>query len=162
LLGTSYSKSLNAQFQSSNAESKFLEMGCFGLGITRILASVVEVMHDKKGIVWPLVLAPYKVIIVPIEPPTNTEPTLSVQEIAKDTYDLLETNGMEGEIVLEDRNERGGFKLTDADFLGFPYIIVVGKTMIEEGKFELQIRKTGERLKLDQKQLVQFFARGHA
>ena len=113
-------------------------MGCYGIGISRTAAAAVEAHHDEWGIKWPLAIAPYHAIIVPVS--TKDEVQMN---IATKLYEELLDNGVEA--VLDDRDERPGVKFKDADLIGFPYRITVGKT-ISEGNVEFVIRQTGEKI----------------
>lgn len=135
-LGTKYSKPMNAVYTDVDGKTKPYVMGCYGIGITRTAAAAVEKHHDEHGIKWPLAIAPYHVVVVPV----NVKDELQV-ETAQKIYDkLLDANV---EVVLDDREERAGVKFKDADLIGFPYRITVGKT-IQEGNVEFKTRQTGE------------------
>lgn len=135
-LGTKYSKPMNAVYTDIDGKTKPYVMGCYGIGITRTAAAAVEKHHDEHGIKWPLAIAPYHVVVVPV----NVKDELQV-ETAQKIYDkLLDANV---EVVLDDREERAGVKFKDADLIGFPYRITVGKT-IQEGNVEFKTRQTGE------------------
>ena len=135
-LGTKYSKPMNAVYTDVDGKTKPYVMGCYGIGITRTAAAAVEKHHDEHGIKWPLAIAPYHVVVVPV----NVKDELQV-ETAQKIYDkLLDANV---EVVLDDREVRAGVKFKDADLIGFPYRITVGKT-IQEGNVEFKTRQTGE------------------
>jgi len=135
-LGTKYSKPMNAVFTDIDGKTKPYVMGCYGIGITRTAAAAIERHHDDFGIKWPLAIAPYHVVVVPVN--VKDEKQVSV---AQKIYDELLKKGVE--VVLDDRNERAGVKFKDADLIGFPYRINVGKT-IEDGLVELKNRSTDE------------------
>ncbi len=135
-LGTKYSKPMNAVYLDKNGKAVPFEMGCYGIGITRTAAAAVERWHDEHGIIWPVAIAPYHVTVVPL----NDKDELQMNT-AKDIYVKLLKAGIEA--VLDDRSERAGVKFKDADLIGFPYRVTVGKT-ITEGNVELKTRKTGE------------------
>ena len=137
-LGTKYSKPMNAVYLDTDGKAKPYIMGCYGIGISRTAAAAVEAHHDEWGIKWPLAIAPYHAIIVPVS--TKDETQMSV---ATELYEKLLANGVE--VVLDDRDERPGVKFKDADLIGFPYRITVGKT-IAEGNVEFVIRQTGEKI----------------
>ncbi len=137
-LGTKYSKPMNAVYLDADGKAKPYIMGCYGIGISRTAAAAVEAHHDDWGIKWPLSIAPYHVIVVPVS--TKDELQMSV---ATKIYEELLANGVEA--VLDDRDERPGVKFKDADLIGFPYRITVGKT-ITEGNVEFVTRATGEKL----------------
>ena len=135
-LGTKYSKPMNAVYTDVDGKTKPYVMGCYGIGITRTAAAAVEKHHDEHGIKWPLAIAPYHVVVVPV----NVKDELQVETAQKIYNKLLDANV---EVVLDDREERAGVKFKDADLIGFPYRITVGKT-IQEGNVEFKIRQTGE------------------
>ena len=136
-LGTKYSKPMNAVYLDSDGKTKPYIMGCYGIGITRTAAAAVEAHHDEHGIKWPLAIAPYHVTVVPV----SIKDELQMQT-AQRIYDELLQNGVEA--VIDDREERPGVKFKDADLIGFPYRITVGKT-INEGNVEFVTRQTGEK-----------------
>lgn len=135
-LGTKYSKPMNAVYLDKNGKSHPYIMGCYGIGISRTAAAAVEAHNDEYGIKWPISIAPYHVVIVPV----NIQDKLQM-EVAEKMYEDLKKAGVE--VVLDDRDERAGVKFKDADLIGFPYRVTVGKT-INEGLVEYKIRETGE------------------
>ena len=147
-LGTKYSKPMNAVYTDINGEMKPYIMGCYGIGISRTAAAAVEAHHDEFGIKWPLSIAPYHVVVVPVS--TNDECQMST---AEKIYEDLLKSGIE--VVLDDRDERAGVKFKDADLIGFPYRITAGKTLTE-GLVECKIRETGEVMKLTPEKAVEF------
>ena len=139
-LGTKYSAPMNAVYLDANGKTQPYIMGCYGIGVTRTAAAAVEAHHDEWGIKWPLAIAPYHVIIVPVS--TQDEQQMKV---ANEIYEQLLNAGVEA--VLDDRNERPGVKFKDADLIGFPFRITVGKT-ISEGNVEFVERSNGEKIAL--------------
>lgn len=137
-LGTKYSKPMNAVYLDKDGKSKPYIMGCYGIGISRTAAAAAEAHHDDFGIKWPLAIAPYHVVIVPVSTKDETQMSVAIK-----LYEELLANGVEA--VLDDRDERPGVKFKDADLIGFPYRITVGKT-IQEGNVEFVIRETGEKI----------------
>lgn len=135
-LGTKYSAPMGANFIDENGEPKPLEMGCYGIGINRTMASIIEQHHDENGIIWPLSVAPYHVSIV-VAVTKNEEQMKAAEEI----YNKLK--GMKIEVLLDDRDERAGVKFKDADLIGAPMRITVGKK-ITEGKVEFKLRNSEE------------------
>lgn len=135
-LGTKYSKAMKAVFTDVDGKEKPYVMGCYGIGISRTAAAAVESYHDENGIIWPLSIAPYHVTVVPV----NIKDELQMK-VATELYEKLLALGVE--VVLDDRDERPGVKFKDADLIGFPYRITVGKT-IQEGLVEFKTRKTNE------------------
>lgn len=137
-LGTKYSKPMNAVYLDADGKAKPYIMGCYGIGISRTAAAAVEAHHDDWGIKWPLAIAPYHVTIVPVSTKDELQMTT-----ANKIYEELLTNGVEA--VIDDRDERPGVKFKDADLIGFPFRITVGKT-INEGNVEFVTRATGEKV----------------
>lgn len=135
-LGTKYSKAMNATFTDEAGKEKPFIMGCYGIGISRTAASAVERHHDDFGIKWPLALAPFQVCVVPV----NVKDPKQV-EVAEKVYSELKSKGIE--VLIDDRDERAGVKFKDADLIGIPYRITVGKT-IEQGLVEFKVRDNGE------------------
>jgi len=135
-LGTKYSKPMNATYTDENGENKPFIMGCYGIGITRTAAAAVEAHHDEFGIKWPLAIAPYHCVVVPVNIQEEEQ-----KKIAFEIYEKLQKEGVE--VVLDDREDRAGVKFKDADLIGFPYRITVGKT-IKDGLIEFKTRETGD------------------
>lgn len=146
-LGTKYSKPMNAVFADIDGKEKPYVMGCYGIGISRTAAAAVERYHDENGIVWPVSIAPYQVIVVPV----NIKDELQMK-VAEEIYEKLIANGIEA--VIDDRDERPGVKFKDADLIGFPYKITVGKT-IQDGFVEFKTRKTGEMITIKPEESVE-------
>ena len=137
-LGTKYSKPMNAVYLDANGKTQPYIMGCYGIGVTRTAAAAVEAHHDEWGIKWPLAIAPYHVVVVPVSIQDETQ-----MKVANEIYEKLLNSGVE--VVLDDRNERPGVKFKDADLIGFPFRITVGKT-IADGNVEFVERSNGEKL----------------
>ena len=135
-LGTKYSESMGAVFADENQETHPLVMGCYGIGVTRTLAAVVEKYHDENGIVWPMSVAPYHCIIVLVKPKDEEQ-----KKTAEKLHDALEKAGVE--VLLDDRDERVGVKFNDADLCGYPIRITVGKKA-GEGLVEYKLRREDE------------------
>ena len=135
-LGTKYSKAMNATFTDKDGSEKPFIMGCYGIGISRTAAAAVERFHDEHGIIWPLAIAPYTVVIVPVSDVDEAQ-----MGCANKMYEELTKAGVE--VLLDDRGERAGVKLKDADLIGIPYRVTIGKTL-NEGKVEFKERKTNE------------------
>ena len=136
-LGTKYSKAMKAVYLDCNGQEKMMIMGCYGIGIGRTVAAAIEQNHDADGIVWPLPLAPYQVIITPVN---VNEKNLS--ETAEALYLALKEKGVD--VILDDRDERAGVKFKDADLLGIPYRVTIGPKKLAEGKLEIKARRSGE------------------
>ena len=146
-LGTKYSKPMNAVYLDANGKTQPYIMGCYGIGVTRTAAAAVEAHHDEWGIKWPLAIAPYHVVVVPVS--TQDEAQMKV---ATEVYEQLLKAGVEA--VLDDRNERPGVKFKDADLIGFPFRITVGKT-ISEGNVEFVERSNGEKISMTPQEAVE-------
>ncbi|MBI1821972.1 MAG: proline--tRNA ligase [Nitrospirae bacterium] len=149
MLGTKYSVEMEAKFLSQNGKEEHYVMGCFGIGIGRTGAASIEQNHDDKGIIWPFQIAPFHIVILPL----NTKVSQVVQT-AEQLGSELEKEGFE--VLIDDRAERPGVKFNDADLLGIPYQIIVGEKNLNEGVVELKDRKTGEVKKLSLKEFPLF------
>ena len=137
-LGTKYSESMDCRYQDAEGDEQPMIMGCYGLGVGRTLAAAVEQNHDDNGIIWPLPLAPYEVVLVVL----NADKT-EVVEAADHLYTTLHDAGID--VLFDDRPERPGVKFNDMDLIGFPVRVVLGKRGLEAGEVELSLRKDGEK-----------------
>lgn len=137
-LRTKYSEAMNATFLDKNGKSQIMEMGCYGIGITRIVAAAIEQNHDDKGIIWTDAMAPFTAVIVPM----NYKKSEAVREAADHIYAELSKAGIE--VLLDDRDERAGVLLNDSELLGIPHRIVIGDRGLKEGVVEYAHRKDGE------------------
>ena len=135
-LGTKYSAPMNAVYLDQNGKTQPYVMGCYGIGISRTAAAAVEAHYDENGIKWPLAIAPYHAVVIPVS--TKDEQQMKV---AEDIYKTLKKHGVDA--VIDDRDERPGVKFKDADLIGFPYRITVGKG-ITDGVVEFKVRETCE------------------
>ena len=138
VLGTHYSDKMNATFLDEEGKSRSIVMGCYGIGVTRLIAAIMEQHHDEQGIRWPVHVAPYEVIITPIG--KDEEPLAKAAEI----YEALRAQGVE--VLLDDRSERPGVKFKDADLLGIPVRITIGSRGLKQGTVELKKRTESESL----------------
>ena len=145
-LGTKYSQALNATYLDDKGESKVMIMGCYGIGVSRTLASAIEQNNDEFGIIWPSALAPYVVDVIPANIKNEDQ-----VKVAEEIYNALLTDGIDS--MIDDRDERPGFKFKDADLIGFPFKVVSGKKA-GEGIVELKIRRTGETLEVSKDEVV--------
>ncbi len=132
-LGTKYTVSLGANFIDTAGKQQPIIMGCYGIGVSRLIAAIMEQNHDDSGLVWPKEVAPYQVEIVPLD---VADPSLMQQ--AKDLHDGLEAAGVS--VLMDDRDERAGVKFNDADLIGVPLSVVFGKKNLEQGKVEVKTR----------------------
>ena len=140
-LGTKYSQSMGATYKDENQKEQLIVMGCYGIGVTRTLAAVVEQHHDENGIIWPMSVAPYHVIITLMKPEDQAQ-----AQLGEEIYDNLSDAGVE--VLLDDRKERPGVKFKDADLLGIPVRITVGRDAAER-KVEYRLRRDEDVLSMD-------------
>jgi prolyl-tRNA synthetase len=136
-LGLKYSKALKATYLDADGAEQFIFMGCYGIGVSRIVAAAIEQGHDADGIIWPLALAPFRVALTPI---SLTD--AKCREATLKLHDDLTAAGVE--VLLDDRDERPGVKFKDADLLGIPWRVVIGPKTLEKGEAELRHRRTRE------------------
>ena len=146
-LGTKYSEALGATFLDENGKEKPLVMGCYGIGVGRTMAAAIEQHNDEHGIIWPRSIAPYEVVIVPVNAKTPEQMTL-----AEKIYKELRSAGID--VILDDRKDRAGVKFKDADLIGYPLRITVGPKALEEGKIELKVRRSGESVDCTQEEYL--------
>lgn len=139
-LGTKYSEALKATYLDKDGKTQTMIMGCYGIGVSRTMAAAIEQNYDENGIIWPVAIAPYVVDIIPANVKNEAQTSL-----AESIYQKLKAENID--VMLDDRDEKPGFKFKDADLIGFPFKVVVGKRA-EEGIVELKIRKTGETLEI--------------
>ncbi|HYA86808.1 MAG TPA: proline--tRNA ligase [Nitrospirota bacterium] len=144
-LGTKYSIALKANYLDEQGSEKPIIMGSYGIGPARIAAAAVEQGNDENGIIWPLAIAPYQILVVPV----NVKDTRSM-DVAEEMYTALEENGFE--VLMDDRDERAGVKFKDADLTGIPWRIVIGEKNLKDNMVEIKERKTGavEKLKVEE------------
>lgn len=145
-LGTKYSESIGATYLDQSGQEKPVVMGSYGVGISRLVAAAIEQHHDQNGIIWPLAIAPYAVIILPLG---KDEGVIKAGELI---YQSLQEAGIE--VLLDDRTERPGVKFNEADLLGIPIRITIGSRSLKQGVIEAKIRRTGEELTLKAEQAV--------
>ena len=137
-LGTKYSEAMNATVLDEQGHSQPMVMGCYGIGITRIVAAAIEQNHDENGIIWPAAMAPFDVAIVPL----GLDKSEVVREATEQLYSACETAGLS--VFMDDRAERPGVKFAEMELLGMPLRVTVGERSLAEGKLELTVRRTGE------------------
>ena len=135
-LGTKYSEALGATFLDENGKEKPLVMGCYGIGVSRTMAAAIEQSNDADGIIWPRAIAPFEVVVVPV----NAK-VLEQFALAEKLYTAMKAAGID--VLLDDRRERAGVKFKDADLIGYPLRVTVGPKAIEEDKVEVRVRRTG-------------------
>ena len=134
MLGTKYSEAMKANFLDEQGKAKPLVMGCYGIGVTRLLGAAIEQCHDDKGIIWPMSIAPFQVVICPV----SYDKSELVKQTADQLYQELLDDGIE--VVLDNRGERPGAMFADWELIGVPLRIVVGERSLKEGFVELQAR----------------------
>ncbi len=149
-LGDKYSQAMNCGVLDENGKHKILNMGCYGIGVSRIVAAAVEQNHDKYGIIWPDAIAPFRVAIVPM----NMHKSPRVEEIAESLYAQLTEAGVE--VLFDDRKERPGVMFNDMELVGIPHTIVIGERNLDENKVEVKNRRSGEKKLVEIEQLVEF------
>ena len=137
-LGTKYSETMNATVLDEQGRSQPMVMGCYGIGITRIVAAAIEQNHDENGIIWPAAMAPFDVAIVPL----GLDKSEVVREATEQLYSACETAGLS--VFMDDRAERPGVKFAEMELLGMPLRVTVGERSLAEGKLELTVRRSGE------------------
>ncbi|MDS1029083.1 proline--tRNA ligase [Bacillota bacterium LX-D] len=136
-LGTKYSKSLGATYVDEQGQEYPLVMGCYGIGVSRTMAAAIEQNYDEQGIIWPLAIAPFHVIVIPVNIKDE-----GLMNLANQIYFDLQKAGVE--VVIDDRDERAGVKFADADLVGYPYRITVGKKTLSQQTVDLKHRATGQ------------------
>ncbi len=132
-LGTKYADSLGADFLDKNEKRHSIIMGCYGIGVNRIVAGLVETSHDENGIIWPISIAPFEVILIPLKPDDE-----ELMKLTEKIYAELKQNGID--VLMDDRKARPGVKFKDADLIGFPFRIVLGGKGLQEGIAEVKPR----------------------
>jgi len=149
-LGTKYSDSMNANVIGEDGRSVNMNMGCYGIGVTRIIAASIEQNHDDRGIIFPEAIAPFQLVIVPI----NYNKSSRVKALADQLYiDCIEHNI---EVLLDDRKERPGIMFADSELLGIPHRLVISDTHADNGKIEYKSRKLPDKVEVDFKKVVSF------
>jgi prolyl-tRNA synthetase len=141
-LGTKYSESMNATVLDAEGKPRHMPMGCYGIGVTRVVAAAIEQNHDDNGIIWPAAISPFDVIVIPI----NMEKSARVREAAEALYRELCDAGLE--VALDDRPQRPGFKFADADLIGYPHRLVVAEKGIDKGELEYKSRRATESIQI--------------
>ena len=135
-LGIKYSKALGATFLDENGKEKPLIMGCYGIGVSRTMAAAIEQFHDDNGIIWPASIAPFEVVIVPINAKDEAQ-----MQIAEKLYADMKNAGID--VLLDDRKDRAGVKFKDADLIGYPVRITVSPKLLDADEVEIKVRRDG-------------------
>lgn len=146
-LGTKYSQALGCEFVDEKGMKKPVIMGCYGIGVSRLLPAIIEQNHDEDGVIWPKEVSPYDVVVSVVN--ADLKPAM---KLANDLNNVLEKEGIS--VLLDDRSERAGVKFKDADLIGIPLRIVIGENAIKSKKFELILRHNKETEILEQKHLI--------
>ncbi|UZD15382.1 proline--tRNA ligase [Gallibacterium anatis] len=149
-LGKKYSEAMKATVQGEDGKPQTMMMGCYGIGITRVVAAAIEQSHDERGIIWSDALAPFQVAIVPM----NMHKSAAVQQYAEELYQTLLAQGVE--VLFDDRKERPGVMFADMELIGIPHMIIIGEKNLEKGEIEYKSRRSGEKQMVDKQQLVKF------
>jgi prolyl-tRNA synthetase len=147
-LGTKYSKALKATYLDENGREREIVMGCYGIGVARTAAAAIEQYHDEDGIIWPMPIAPFQVIVVPVNNKIET-----LMETAEGIYRLLADNGVE--VLLDDRDSTPGVKFKDADLIGIPLRVTIGVKNLKKGLVEIRRRKNGETTAIERDNVVE-------
>ncbi len=149
-LGTKYAEAMKAAVQGKDGCNQVMTMGCYGIGITRVVAAAIEQNHDDRGIIWPAALAPFEVAILPM----NMYKSFRVKELAEELYTTLRAKGVE--VILDDRKERPGVMFTDMELIGVPHTIVIGDRNLDNEEIEYKARRAGEKEMIKQGDIVDF------
>ena len=136
-LGTKYSEALGATYLDENGKEKLIVMGCYGIGVGRTMAAAIEQHNDEHGIIWPRAIAPFEVVVVPVNAKDPAQLAL-----AEEIYISLHEAGVD--VLLDDRTERAGVKFKDCDLIGYPLRITIGSKSLEKGSVEIKVRRSGE------------------
>ncbi|WP_034912489.1 proline--tRNA ligase [Erwinia sp. 9145] len=149
-LGTKYSEAMKASVQGEDGRNQILTMGCYGIGISRIVAAAIEQNHDDRGIIWPAALAPFQVAILPM----NMHKSFRVKELAEEIYNQLRASGIDA--ILDDRKERPGVMFADMELIGVPHTIVIGDRNLDNNEIEYKSRREGEKRMISTDAIVDF------
>ncbi len=147
-LGTKYSESMGATVLDENGKEQSMIMGCYGIGVTRIIGAAIEQNNDDNGIIWPMAIAPFHVEVVPIGKEAE------VMEVGERLYQELSNKGIE--VLLDDRKERPGVKFKDADLIGIPVRVTIGGRGLKENVVEVKVRATNEEMNISVDEIVEF------
>ncbi len=149
-LGTNYSEKMNAGVLGPDGKNTILELGCYGIGVSRVVAAAIEQNHDDNGIIWPEALAPFSVAIVPM----NMHKSERVREAAEKLYADLTAEGIE--VLFDDRKERPGVMFSDIELVGVPHTIIIGERSMDKGVFEYKHRRDGEKVPVEVDAMVEY------
>ncbi|PHM71654.1 proline--tRNA ligase [Xenorhabdus sp. KJ12.1] len=149
-LGTKYSDALKATVQNEDGHNQVVTMGCYGIGVTRIVAAAIEQNHDDRGIIWPDAIAPFQVAILPM----NMHKSYRVKEVAEKLYADLRSSGID--VILDDRKERPGVMFADMELMGVPHTVVIGDRNLDNDEVEYKYRRTGDKQMLKLEDVVDY------
>jgi len=152
-LGNKYSKAMNAVVLNEQGKAQAMEMGCYGMGVTRMVAAAIEQNHDEKGIIWPANIAPYTVAILPM----NYQKSERVRRTADELYETLSSQGIE--VILDDRKVRPGFMMSDFELLGIPHQVIIGDRALDENEVEYRNRTDMESTRISRDTINEFLAK---
>lgn len=152
-LGTKYSEALKAAVQGEDGRNQTLTMGCYGIGVTRVVAAAIEQNFDDRGILWPEAIAPFKVAILPM----NMHKSFRVQQLAEELYTTLRAQGID--VLLDDRKERPGVMFADMELIGIPHTIVIGDRNLDNEQVEYKHRRAGEKQMIKTNEIVDFLVK---
>ncbi|TPG62217.1 proline--tRNA ligase [Ewingella americana] len=148
-LGTKYSEAMNATVQGEDGRNQVMTMGCYGIGVTRVVAAAIEQNHDDRGIIWPDAIAPFQVAILPM----NMHKSFRVKDVAEELYQALRAKGID--VILDDRKERPGVMFADMELIGVPHQVVIGDRNLDAQELEYKNRRTGEKLMIKQSDILE-------
>lgn len=149
-LGTKYSEAMKATVQGEDGRNQVMTMGCYGIGVSRVVAAAIEQNHDDRGIIWPDAIAPFQVAILPM----NMHKSFRVKELAEELYATLRSHGID--VILDDRKERPGVMFADMELIGVPHNIVIGDRNLDTEEVEYKNRRVGEKKMIKTNEIIDF------
>ncbi|CNF38609.1 proline--tRNA ligase [Yersinia enterocolitica] len=149
-LGTKYSEAMKATVQGEDGRNQVMTMGCYGIGVSRVVAAAIEQNHDERGIIWPDAIAPFQVAILPM----NMHKSFRVQALAEELYTTLRSHGID--VILDDRKERPGVMFADMELIGVPHNIVIGDRNLDSEEVEYKNRRAGEKQMIKTSEIIDF------
>ncbi|HDL7175667.1 TPA: proline--tRNA ligase [Yersinia enterocolitica] len=149
-LGTKYSEAMKATVQGEDGRNQVMTMGCYGIGVSRVVAAAIEQNHDERGIIWPDAIAPFQVAILPM----NMHKSFRVQALAEELYATLRSHGID--VILDDRKERPGVMFADMELIGVPHNIVIGDRNLDSEEVEYKNRGAGEKQMIKTSEIIDF------
>lgn len=149
-LGTKYSEAMKATVQGEDGRNQVMTMGCYGIGVSRVVAAAIEQNHDDRGIIWPDAIAPFQVAILPM----NMHKSFRVKELAEELYNTLRSHGID--VILDDRKERPGVMFADMELIGVPHNIVIGDRNLDSEEVEYKNRRVGEKQMIKTSEIIDF------